>query len=99
MRMMMKMQIDTEAGSRAIADGSLPQLMQETLGRLEPEAAYFGPEEGIRTAFIVFDLEDPSQLPALTEPLFSKLKANIQMFPVMDREDLQKGLGRLGGGA
>ena len=99
MRMMMKVQIDTEAGSRAIADGSLPQLMQETLGRLEPEAAYFGPEEGIRTAFIVFDLEDPSQLPALTEPLFSKLKANIQMFPVMDREDLQKGLGRLGGGA
>jgi hypothetical protein len=99
MRMMMKMQIDTEAGSRAIADGSLPQLMQETLGRLEPEAAYFGPEDGIRTAFIVFDLEDPSQLPALTEPLFSKLKANIQMFPVMDREDLQKGLGRLGGGA
>ena len=99
MRMMMKMQIDTEAGSRAIADGSLPQLMQETLGRLEPEAAYFGPEEGIRTAFIVFDLQDPSQLPSLSEPLFSKLKANIQMFPVMDREDLQKGLGRLGGGA
>jgi hypothetical protein len=99
MRMMMKMQLDTEAGSRAIADGSLPQLMQETLGRLEPEAAYFGPEDGIRTAFIVFDLKDPSQLPALTEPLFSKLKANIQMFPVMDREDLQKGLGRLSGGA
>jgi hypothetical protein len=99
MRMMMKMQLDTEAGSRAIADGSLPQLMQETLGRLEPEAAYFGPEDGIRTAFIVFDLKDPSELPALTEPLFSKLKANIQMFPVMDREDLQKGLGRISGGA
>ena len=99
MRMMMKMQVDTEAGSRAISDGSLSQLMQETLGRLQPEAAYFGPENGVRTAFIVFDLEDPSQLPALTEPLFSKLKANIQMFPVMDREDLQKGLGRLGGGA
>ena len=99
MRMMMKMQLDTEAGSRAIADGSLPQLMQETLGRLEPEAAYFGPEDGIRTAFIVFDLKDPSQLPALTEPLFSKLKANVRMFPVMDREDLQKGLGRLSGGA
>jgi hypothetical protein len=99
MRMMMKMQIDTEAGSRAIADGSLPQLMQETLGRLQPEAAYFGPENGIRTAFIVFDLQDPSELPALSEPLFSTLKANIQMFPVMDREDLQKGLGEIAGGA
>jgi hypothetical protein len=99
MRMMMKVQLDTEAGSRAIADGSMPQLMQETLGRLQPEAAYFGPENGIRTAFIVFDLQDPSELPPITEPLFSTLKANIQMFPVMDREDLQKGLGQLGGGA
>jgi hypothetical protein len=99
MRMMMKVQLDTEAGSRAIADGSLPQLMQETLGRLQPEAAYFGPENGIRTAFIVFDLQDPSELPPITEPLFSTLKANIQMFPVMDRADLQKGLEQLGGGA
>jgi hypothetical protein len=98
MRMMMKVKMDTEAGSRAIADDSLPQVMQETLGRLKPEAAYFGPENGVRTAFIVFDLEDPSQLPSISEPLFSKLKANIQMFPVMDREDLQKGLGQLGEG-
>jgi hypothetical protein len=99
MRMMMKVQMDTEAASRAIADGSLPQVMGETLRRLNPEAAYFGPDNGIRTAFIVFDLQDPSQLPPISEPLFSTLKANIQMFPVMDREDLKKGLGQLSGGA
>lgn len=95
MRMMMKVQFDTEAGSRAIQDGSLPQLMQEMFGKLEPEAAYFGPENGVRTAFIVFDLKDPSQLPAISEPLFSKVKARIDVFPVMDREDLQKGLQQL----
>ncbi len=99
MRMMMKVQLDTEAASRAISDGSLPNLMQETLGQLQPEAAYFGPENGMRTAWIVFDLEDPSQLPTITEPMFRNLKANIQIFPVMDREDLQKGLGQLAGGA
>jgi hypothetical protein len=98
-RTMMKMQLDTEAGSRAIADGSLPGLMQETFERLRPEAAYFGPENGVRTAFVVFDLEDPSQLPAITEPLFRTMKAKIQMFPVMDRADLEKGLAQLGGGA
>lgn len=98
MRMMMKVQMDTEAGSRAIADGSMPQILQETLGRLQPEAAYFGPENGIRTAFIVFDLQDPSDLPSISEPLFSTMKANVQMFPVMDQQDLQKGLGQLGGG-
>ncbi len=99
MRMMMKVQMDTEAASRAIADGSVGPLIEETFGKLKPEAAYFGPENGIRTAFVVFDLEDPSQLPPITEPLFSKLNAKIHMFPVMDREDLQKGLGQIGGGA
>ncbi len=98
MRTMMKIKLDTEAGSRAIADGSLPQLMQETLARLQPEAAYFGPEHGVRTAFVVFDLADPSQLPSITEPLFGKLNATVEMFPVMDRDDLQRGLQQLGQG-
>lgn len=99
MRMMMKVKMDTEAGSRAIQDGSLPQLMGEMLGQLQPEAAYFGPEGGMRTAFVVFDLKDPSQLPALTEPLFGQLKATVEMFPVMDQQDLQKGLQQIGPGA
>ncbi len=99
MRMMMKVKLDTEAASRGIADGSLPQLFQEQLGRLQPEAAYFGPEGGMRTAFIVFNLEDPSLLPSITEPLFSAVKANIEMFPVMDRDDLQKGLQQVSQGA
>ena len=97
MRTMMKIKIDTEVGSRMIADGSMPQLMQETLGRLQPEAAYFGPEGGIRTAFVVFDLKDPSDLPSVTEPLFNKLNAQVEMFPVMNQEDLQAGLQQLGG--
>ena len=97
MRMLMKVKIDAEAGSAAIKDGSMPRLMQETLGTLRPEAAYFGPEDGVRTAFIVFDLQDPSQLPSLTEPMFSRLKATVEMFPVMNQEDLQKGLQQLGG--
>ena len=92
MRMMMKVQMDTEAASRAVGDGALPQLMQQMMDRLKPESAYFGPEDGVRTAFIVFDLEDPSQLPSISEPFFSKLKANVRMFPVMNREDLEKGL-------
>lgn len=43
--------------------------------------------------------QGPSQLPAISEPLFSKLKATIEMFPVMNQEDLQKGLQQVGQGA
>jgi hypothetical protein len=99
MRMMMKIKMDTEAGSRAIEDGSLPKVLEEMMGRLQPESAYFGPEGGVRTAFIVFDLKDPSDLPPIAEPIFRLAKAKIEMFPVMDQEDLQKGLQQVGGGA
>ncbi len=98
MRMMMKVKMDTEAGSRGIADGSLPKLLGETMGRLQPEAAYFGPDGGVRTAFIVFDLKDPSDIPSISEPLFSGTKATIEMFPVMNQEDLQKGVQQITGG-
>src|SRR5688572_8593783 len=98
MRMMLKAKMDTEAGSRAIADGSMASLLQGLLGTLKPEAAYFGPDRGVRTAFIVFDMADPSQLPSISEPLFSKLQASVEIFPVMDVADLQKGLQQLGGG-
>jgi hypothetical protein len=95
-RTMMKVKFDTEAASRAIEEGSLPELMQETFDRLEPEAAYFGPEGGVRTAFVVFDLMDSSDLPSISERLFSKLKATIEIFPVMNRDDLERGLQQLG---
>ena len=97
MRVMMKVNLGTDAASQAIQDGSIGQIMQESLAPLNPEAAYFGPENGVRTAFVVFDMEDASQLPVVTEPLFGKLKARIEIFPVMDRADLQKGLQQLRG--
>ena len=46
----------------------------------------------------MLDLKDPSQLPALSEPLFSGVKATLEMFPVMDQADLQKGLQQLSQG-
>jgi Domain of unknown function (DUF3303) len=97
MRVMMKAQMDATTASRAIQDGRMPTVMQSMLEKLNPEAAYFGPDGGRRTAFIVFEMDDPSQLPAISEPLFSELGAHVDVFPVMDREDLQRGLSALGG--
>jgi hypothetical protein len=41
-------------------------------------------------------LQDPSELPSISEPLFKTFHANILLFPVMNQEDLQKGLQQLG---
>ena len=44
----------------------------------------------------MFDLEDPSQIPSICEPMFRKLGAQIEPFPVMNLEELQEGLTRVG---
>ncbi len=96
MRMMLKAQLGTPEATRGIQDGSLPGALKGVMELLQPEAAYFGPADGVRTAFFVFDMADPSELPRISEPLF-RLNAVVEIFPVMDQEDLQKGLSQLGG--
>ena len=93
MRTMMRITMAVEAGNRAFADGSLQRTIQGLMDRLKPESAYFFPDEGKRSAQFVFDLQDTAQIPALVEPLFSGLNAEVRLTPVMNAEDLRKGLG------
>jgi hypothetical protein len=41
MRVLMKVQLPTEAGNRAIKDGTLPDIIRRTLETVQAEAAYF----------------------------------------------------------
>ncbi len=96
MRMMLKAQMDTATATKAIQEGRMPTVMQTMMEKLQPEAAYFGPDGGQRTAFIIFQMDDPSQLPAISEPFFSEFNARVEIFPVMDKDDLERGLSALG---
>lgn len=98
MRMMMKLTIPAAKGSQAIQDGSMARVLQTSLGQLKPEAAYFFPSGGKRGGLVVFDLADPSQIPAISEPLFQSLDAELEITPVMTVEDLQKGLAAMAQG-
>jgi hypothetical protein len=44
---------------------------------------------------MVFDLKDPSDIPSIAEPLFQSMNAKITLTPVMNAEDLMKGLEKL----
>jgi hypothetical protein len=92
MRTLLRVTLDTEAGNRAILDGSLAMTIGQFVEKTKPEAAYFGPHAGKRSAMFVFDMQDSSQIPAIAEPFFIGLGADIEMSPVMNLEDLQKGL-------
>lgn len=92
MRMLLKFQFDTEAASRAIEDGSMATINEKMFARLQPEAAYFAIEDGVRTGYVVFELDDPAQIPSIAEPLFSGVNSRLTLIPVMNTDDLMKGL-------
>lgn len=95
MRCMLKIEIDTQAGNKAITDGSLPKILQQVMDKIQPEAAYFGTEDGCRTGFVFFDLADSADIPVIAEPAFMNLGAKVTFMPVMNRDDLQRGLAQL----
>ena len=65
MRTMVKVTIPTQETNPLVQDGSIGQTMENLLGKLQPEAAYFGPLEGKRGGFIVINMEeDPRLIPS-----------------------------------
>jgi hypothetical protein len=92
MRVLLKASIPAQSGTAAIRDGTMPQILEQLLTSIKPEASYFLPENGRRTMYLFFDLKDPSQLPAISEPLFSGLGADVTVTPAMNADDLRKGL-------
>ncbi len=92
MRMMLRWTVPVERGNETIRDGSLADTLQSLLAELEPEAAYFWPEEGERAGMMVFDMADTSQIPQIAEPLFMNLDAAVEFVPVMNADDLRTAL-------
>ena len=92
---MAKITMPTEPGNKAIQDGTMTKLMQGAADSWHPEAMYFTTFDGRRTAFMVFDMPDPSDWPPFAEPFFQHMGALVELSPVMNTDDLQKGLSRI----
>jgi hypothetical protein len=90
MRMMMKVNMPTEAGNALVRSGKLGSTLEKILGNMKPEAAYFAEDNGVRTGFIFFDMTDSSQLPAIAEPWFLAVNATLTVRPAMTIQDLEK---------
>jgi hypothetical protein len=89
MRFLMKVSLPVQSGNAAAKKdgfGAIPAILQQQ----KPEAAYFLAEEGKRTALLILNLDDASQIPELAEPWFLALDAEITLLPVMTVSDLQK---------
>jgi hypothetical protein len=90
MRFMFKVNIPVQTGNEAAKAGKLPTIIKSILADLKPEAAYFTDDNGMRTGFLIIDMKDASQIPAIAEPWMQAFNAAIHFHPVMLPEDLAK---------
>lgn len=89
MRMLLRVSIPVETGNAAAKAGTLGSTVEKILADLKPEASYFFADDtGNRSASIVFDMKDTSQIPAIAEPWFLAFNAKVSFRPVMNPQDL-----------
>ena len=97
MRMLVHVKIPHEPFNSAVRDGSAGKTIERILAEMKPEAVYFTEYDGRRGAIMIVDITDPSRIPALAEPWFLSLNADVSSHLVMSPEDLGRaGLDALG---
>ena len=90
MRFMLTFRIPPEEGNAAMKDGSFMPAFQSIMEELQPEAAYLAEIEGARGGYLVVNMDDASQIPAIAEPLFLGLGATVQIHPVFTLDDMPR---------
>ncbi|MFF8811020.1 hypothetical protein [Streptomyces pactum] len=96
--MLLTARLDTRTANEAFRTGALQQALKGALDQLNPEAAYFTTTGGRRTWLFFFDLRDPSRIPATCERFFLDLDAEVDLKPVMNVDDLAKGVAEMESG-
>ena len=88
MRYLIRFHIPVESGNAALGDPKFGDKMRDLLSELHAETAYFTAVDGQRGGYIVVNFDEASQIPAMAEPLFLWLKADLEFIPVMLPDDL-----------
>jgi hypothetical protein len=92
MRFMLSFRIPPEEGNAAVKAGRIAETLQSILEELNPEAAYFADIEGARGGYLVVNMEEASQIPAICEPLFLGLGATVKVHPVFTPDDMPRAM-------
>ncbi len=90
MRFLVKVSMPTDAGNRAVSEAEFGHKMQTILQDIKAEASYFTTMDGRRTALIIVNVAEASQIPSIGEPFYQWLGAEVDFHPVMMPEDLGK---------
>jgi hypothetical protein len=75
-----------------VQDPNFLKKLEDYMNKVRPEVAYFMPVDGHRAAAFIVNIQSNDQVPTIVEPLFQWMGANVDVIPVMNFDDLKKGL-------
>jgi len=93
MRYMVKFWIPIGVGNELVKTGKIGHVFQTLMEDFKPEAAYFFSDEGLRSGFMILSMTESPELAKVAESFWFGLRAEISVTPVMNGDDLEKGLG------
>lgn len=91
MKIIMKVEMPIEPFNSMVRDGTAGPTLTTILETVKPETAYFHAPNGCRGATMVFNLDDPSEIPSIAEPFFLKFHARCTYDIAMSPQDLARG--------
>ena len=97
MRIMLTASFPHEPFNSLVRENKVGQIIKKILDDLKPEAVYFTEQHGMRSAVLVINITEPSQVPKFAEPFFLNFNADCRFRIAMTPEDLgNAGLDDLG---
>ena len=88
MRFMITAKLDCVEFNDSVREGTAGQTLQEIFEDLGPEAVYLTEIDGQRTAVLIADIKNASDIPKYAEPFHLNWDADVAFHPVMLPKDL-----------
>lgn len=95
MRLLVRAKIPVDAGNKMVQDPNFLKNLEQYMNKVKPEAAYFTPIDGDRAMSFILNIDNNYEMPSIVEPLFQEMGAKVEVFPVMNFDDLKKGISQM----
>ncbi|MDD5362066.1 MAG: panthothenate synthetase [Ignavibacteria bacterium] len=90
MRFIATVRLPVEPFNSLVMEGSAGKLIGKILEENKPEHVYFTETNGERSCIMIVNVDDASQIPAISEPWYLSFEADVEYRIAMTPEDLMK---------
>lgn len=97
MKMLLNVDFPHEPFNTLVREGKAGEILNQILENLNPECTYFTEQNGTRSAVLIINISESSEIPTYAEPFFLKFNADCKFRIAMTPDDLATaGLNELG---